>query len=88
MPPMVRLFMVPELAAGMRSGSAGASARMSVSTMRCEVSTLPPATAAGGTRVDDGACGSDDLDGPHEAGGGDGARRKQAAKDVETPPTR
>ena len=40
--------MVPELAAGMRSGNACASARSSVSTMRCEVSTLPPATAAGG----------------------------------------
>src|SRR5258706_4306749 len=45
---MVRLFIVPEAAAGMRSGIAWASALRSTSTMRCEVSTLPPATAAGG----------------------------------------
>jgi len=37
----------PQLAAGILSGSAGASARNSTSTIRCEVSTLPPATAAG-----------------------------------------
>ncbi len=47
MPPMVRLFMVPELAAGMRPGRAEASARNKVSTIRCDVSTFPPATAAG-----------------------------------------
>ncbi len=40
--------MVPLLAAGTRSGSARASAPSTVSTMRCEVSTLPAATAAGG----------------------------------------
>src|SRR5277367_1351044 len=40
--------MVPALAAGTRAGTAFASARSSTSTMRCEVSTLPPATGAGG----------------------------------------
>ena len=40
--------MVPWLAAGMREGAALASARNKVSTMRCDVSTFPPATAAGG----------------------------------------
>jgi len=35
------------LAAGIRNGMARASARSSVSTMRCEVFTFPPATAAG-----------------------------------------
>jgi hypothetical protein len=44
---MSRLFIVPWLAAGMRSGSACASAPSTTSTMRCEVSTLPAATAAG-----------------------------------------
>ena len=52
MPPMVRLFIVPELAAGMRPGRAAASARKRVSTTRCEVSTFPPATAAGVTAQD------------------------------------
>src|SRR5258705_8260257 len=45
---LVRLFMVPDAAAGTRSGAACASARRTTSTMRCEVSTFPPATAAGG----------------------------------------
>ena len=40
--------MVPELAAGIRWGNACASARSRTSTIRCEVSTLPAATAAGG----------------------------------------
>ncbi len=39
--------MVPALAAGMRSGSARASAPSAVSTIRCEVSTFPALTAAG-----------------------------------------
>src|SRR5439155_1009842 len=43
---MVRLFMVPDAAAGMRSGTACARARRSASTIRCEVSTFPPATDA------------------------------------------
>ena len=43
--------MVPWLAAGMRSGSACASAPSTTSTMRCEVSTLPAATAAGGAAL-------------------------------------
>ena len=74
--------MVPELAAGMRSGSACASARRSVSTMRCDVSTLPPATAAGGDGVYDAALGREDLHGAHETGCRDGARRQQAAEDI------
>ena len=37
----------------------------------------------GRTRVDDGARGSEDLDGTHEAGGGDGAAGQQAAEDIE-----
>jgi hypothetical protein len=41
------LFIEPALAAGMRSGAADASARRRTSTIRCDVSTLPPATAAG-----------------------------------------
>jgi hypothetical protein len=41
------LFIDPQLAAGTRSGNTAASARSSSSTMRCDVSTLPPATAAG-----------------------------------------
>ena len=45
---MVKLLIVPALAAGIRSGIARASARSSTSTIRCEVSTFPPATAAGG----------------------------------------
>ena len=51
--------MVPALAAGTRSGTAFASARISTSTIRCEVSTFPPATAAGGrafTIEPSGAC--------------------------------
>ena len=40
--------MVPLLAAGTRPGSARANAPSTASTMRCEVSTLPAATAAGG----------------------------------------
>ena len=47
MPPSARLFIVPALAAGMRAGSARARARSRTSTIRCEVSTFPPATAAG-----------------------------------------
>ncbi len=39
--------MVPELAAGIRSGAAFASAPSSTSVMRCDVSTLPAAMAAG-----------------------------------------
>ena len=35
----------------MRSGAAAASARSSTSTIRCEVSTLPPATAAGASAL-------------------------------------
>ena len=46
---MVKLFMVPRLAAGIRSGRAWASAPSTTSTIRCEVSTLPPATAWGGS---------------------------------------
>ena len=40
--------MVPELAAGIRSGAACASAPSTTSVMRCEVSTFPAAIAAGG----------------------------------------
>ena len=40
--------MVPALADGMRVGSACASAPSTTSTTRCEVSTLPAATARGG----------------------------------------
>ena len=39
---------MPELAAGIRSGAACASAPSSTSVIRCEVSTLPAAMAAGG----------------------------------------
>ena len=44
----MKLFMVPWLAAGILSGAASAKARSRVSTIRWEVSTFPPATAAGG----------------------------------------
>ena len=43
---MVRLFIVPDAAAGIRAGIACAKARSKVSVMRCEASTFPPATAA------------------------------------------
>jgi len=46
-PPKVKLFIVPWLAAGMRSGNACASAPSTTSTMRWLVSMLPTATAAG-----------------------------------------
>ena len=42
------LVFVPLLAAGTRPGSARASAPSATSTTRCEVSTLPAPTAAGG----------------------------------------
>ena len=51
--------------------------------MRCEVSTLPPATAAGRPRVDHGACGRNELNGTHEARGGGDIVAQQAAKNVE-----
>jgi len=41
------LFIEPQLAAGITSGAASASARKTVSTIRWEVSTFPAATAAG-----------------------------------------
>ena len=43
--------MVPDDAAGMRSGAALARAPSSTSVMRCEVSTLPAAIAAGGSAL-------------------------------------
>ena len=43
------LLIVPALAAGTRSGTACASARRRTSTILCDVSTLPPATGAGGS---------------------------------------
>ena len=46
-PPMATLFMVPWEAAGTAPGRAVARAARITSTMRWEVSTLPPATAAG-----------------------------------------
>ena len=46
-PPIVMLFMVPLQAAATRPGMACDSAPSTTSTMRCEVSTLPPATALG-----------------------------------------
>jgi hypothetical protein len=42
------LFIVPWLAAGITSGSAFDSAPRTASTMRCDVSTFPAATARGG----------------------------------------
>src|ERR671915_318149 len=48
MPPIVRLFIVPWLAAGIRSGTACERALKTTSTIRCDVSTLPPATEDGG----------------------------------------
>ena len=45
------LFIVPWLAAGSRSGSACASAPSTTSVMRCDASTLPPATADGRTAL-------------------------------------
>ena len=54
--------MVPALAAGMRSGSACASAPSTTSTMRCEVSTLPAATARGGRALTIDALGRDHLE--------------------------
>ena len=42
-PPIVTLLIVPALAAGTRSGTAFASARISTFTIRCDVSTFPPA---------------------------------------------
>src|ERR1043165_1152038 len=48
MPPIVRLFIVPWLAAGIRSGTAWANALNNTSTMRCDISTFPPATDPGG----------------------------------------
>jgi hypothetical protein len=74
-PPMVRLLMVPALAAGTRDGMAWASARSRTSTMRCEVSTLPPATGRG-EGVDDAALGRDEVSGrrmPAVAGASSGA---------------
>src|SRR6185369_17790674 len=45
---MVRLVIVPWLAAGIRLGTAWANDLNNTSTMRCDISTLPPATDAGG----------------------------------------
>ena len=83
MPPMVRLFMVPELAAGMRSGSAGA--RRAQEGVDDALRGFDIATGDGCRRagVHDGALGRKDLDGAHKSGGSDGAGRKQAAEDVE-----
>src|SRR3989442_3283366 len=47
-PPIVTLFIVPWLWAGTVSASGSDSARNRTSTIRCEVSTFPAATAAGG----------------------------------------
>jgi len=58
MPPIVRLFIVPWLAAGIRSGTAWANALNSTSTMRCDISTLPPATDAGGFALTTVPCGA------------------------------
>ena len=68
-PPIVTLFIVPWPWAG--TGSAPASAAKSASTMRLEVSTLPPATAAGErafTRQPGGATTRTGAKAPAEAG--------------------
>src|SRR5205085_9070010 len=44
---MVKLFIVPWLAAGILLGNAWCKALNKTSTMRCDVSTFPPATDAG-----------------------------------------
>ncbi len=51
--------------------------------MRCEVSTFPPATAAGGERVDDRAGGSDHANRSHQAGRGRDLLVEQASENVE-----
>ena len=78
---MVRLFIVPWLAAGMSPGSAAASAPSATSTIRCEVSTLPPATAAGGrgfTRDPSGATTSIGAKQPALNGTSSGSRQRIA----------
>ena len=83
MPPMVKLFIVPEAAAGMRSGMACANARSSTSTMRCDVSTFPPATAAGGRAFTMVPSGAMTWIGRIRPGCGRNVFRQQAAKYVE-----
>ena len=75
--------MVPEAAAGIRSGIACASARSRTSTMRCEVSTFPPATAAGGRAFTTVPDGRDHLDRPHQSGGRRHIFGQQAAEYIE-----
>ena len=75
--------MVPALAAGTRAGTACANARSSTSTIRCEVSTFPPATAAGGTCVHDRARGCLQRQWPQNAFGRGRIFLEQAAQHVE-----
>ena len=58
-----------ELAAGMRSGAAFASAPSTTSVMRCDVSTFPAAIAAGALRVHHGALRRDHANRPQDARG-------------------
>ena len=74
--------MVPALAAGTRSGTACASARSSTSTMRCEVSTLPPATAAGGSASTMLPAGVRKRERPQNARGRGRIVRQQAAQHI------
>ncbi len=66
-PPKLKLFIVPQLAAGMRSGAAFASAPRITSVMRCDVSTLPAAIAAGGRAFTMLPSRSHDPDRPEDA---------------------
>ena len=73
--------MVPLLAAGTRPGSARANAPSTTSTMRCEVSTLPAATAAGGrafTTVPAGAVTSSGRNAPALIGISPGSTQRSA----------
>ena len=83
-PPNVTLFIVPWLAAGMRSGSARASAPKTTSVMRCDASTLPPATAAGRLAFTMRARRRRDGEGPRKPGVVEHVLANQTAQRVET----
>ena len=82
MPPIVRLFIVPWLAAGILCGSAWANALNRTSTMRCEVSTFPPATDAGWTALTTVPAGATTFNRRHQSGAGRHVALKQTTKDV------
>ena len=72
---------MPALADGMRFGSACASAPSTTSTTRCEVSTLPAATARGGRAAStqpSGAMTSSGAYSPWLVGASSGKSRRKA----------